>query len=71
MIIMIIVLSLIILLFENQDKFLDEEYLILRGKINHSNNESVVKCINDSYIIISPYDVYICGKLNPNIRLKK
>ena len=71
MIIIIITLSLICLLFIYEDKFLDEEYLILRDKINTSNNESVVFCNKGYYEITSPYDFYICGEINKNIHLKK
>ena len=71
MIILIVSLSFIILLFENQDMFLDEEYLNIRDIVNHSNNETIFLCPNGSYEIITPYDIYICGELNKDIRLKK
>lgn len=72
MIIVIILLSLIILLFENQTKFYPEKYIQLQKKLNISNNESIVFCNNyNEFIIITPYDFYICGNINPNIRIKQ
>ena len=71
MIVLIIALSFIILLFDNQDIFLDKEYLMLRDQLNISNNESITLCNNGSYQIITPYDFYICEELNKNIHLKQ
>jgi len=71
MIVLIIMLSSINLLFYYEDKFLDKEYIIVKDKINISNNESVVLCQNGSYQIITPYDFYICGEPNKNIHIKQ
>jgi hypothetical protein len=69
MFIVIITLSLILFLFENENFFYDDDYLTLKEKLNKSNNETIVIC-NNEYVIISPYDFYICGSINKNITLK-
>jgi hypothetical protein len=69
MIIIIIVLSLILWLFANEEKFLDQELLNLSKQLNRSNNEYITKCYNGSYIIVRPTDFFICDSINPNITL--
>jgi hypothetical protein len=57
-------------MYSNQDIFLDKQYITLRNKVNHSNNESIFLCKNGNFEIITPYDFYRCGDINPNIQLK-
>lgn len=70
MILLIIVLSLVLWLFENEDKFLDKDLVELKHKVNVSNDEYITKCYNGSYVIVKPTDIFICDSINPNIRLQ-
>lgn len=63
----IISLSLIIFLFENEDKFLDSQLVELRNKVNLSNGDRIIKCYDGGYAIIRDGDYYICDFLNKNI----
>lgn len=67
--ILILSLSIILWLFEHEDKFIDPQLVLLIDKVNLSNGEYITKCYNGSYVIAKPTDFYICGSLNKNISL--
>ena len=70
MFILVITLYGIVLLFENEDKFLDKEFVELKGKVNVSNGEYIAKCYNGSYVIVRHTDIFICGEINQNNKFK-